>query len=38
MLPFAKNHTLIPMLFLRNEPTENIGNAMLPAEVLDLLS
>lgn len=34
LLPFAKNHTLIPMLFLKNTPTDDIGNAMLPQDVV----
>lgn len=37
MLPFAKKYTIIPMLFLKNKPTEDIGNAMLPSEMVDLL-
>lgn len=35
-LPFAKNHTLVPVLFLKNPPINDIGNALLPQDVLEL--
>lgn len=34
LLPFAKNHTIIPILFLKNSPTHNMGNVMLPKDVV----
>lgn len=37
LLPFAKNYTIIPMLFLKNAPKEDIGNAVLPDDVIDLM-
>jgi len=37
MLPFAKNYTIVPMLFLKNTPKEDIGNTMLPEDVVELM-
>lgn len=37
MLPFANKYTIVPMLFLKNKPTGDVGNAMLPPETVDLL-
>lgn len=37
LLPFAKNYTIIPMLFLKNAPKDDIGNAVLPDDVIDLM-
>lgn len=37
LLPFARNYTVIPVLFLKNTPKEDIGNAMLPESVCLLL-
>lgn len=37
LLPFAKGHTIVPVLFLKNEPDEDEGNAMLPADILKML-
>lgn len=36
LLPFARNHTVVPVLFLKNAPKEDVGNAMLPEDVMDL--
>lgn len=36
LLPFAKNYTLVPMLFLKNTPKDDIGNALLPKDVIGL--
>lgn len=36
LLPFARNHTVVPVLFLKNAPKEDVGNAMLPEEVMEL--
>lgn len=36
LLPFAKNYTLVPVLFLKNAPANDAGNAILPADVLEL--
>ena len=37
LLPFAKNYTVVPILFLKNMPGDSIGNEMLPENVIDLL-
>ena len=37
LLPFAKGYTIVPMLFLKNSPKNDVGNTMLPSEVLELL-
>lgn len=34
LLPFAGNYTIIPVLFLKNRPTYDIGNVMLPEDVI----
>lgn len=36
LLPFAQNHIIIPMLFLKNTPKDNVGNVMLPIDVIGL--
>lgn len=36
LLPFAKGHEIVPVLFLKNTPEEDAGNAMLPEEVVEL--
>ncbi len=35
-LPFAKNHIIIPKLFLKNKPIGTTDSVMLPADVLSL--
>ena len=37
LLPFAKNYTIIPVLFLKNAPKDDAGNAMLPENVVELI-
>lgn len=36
LLPFAKNYILVPVLFLKNMPTNDAGNTILPADVVEL--
>ena len=36
MLPFAKNYTIVPVLFLKNTPKDDVRNAMLPKDVVDM--
>ena len=36
LLPFASKHTIVPVLFLKNKPNEDVGNVMLPADVVRL--
>lgn len=38
LLPFAKNYTIIPVLFLKNAPKDDAGNAMLPEDVIKLMN
>ncbi len=35
LLPFAKDYEIIPMLFLKNRPIDDIGNVMLPEDVIE---
>ena len=37
LLPFAKKYSIVPVLFLKNVPTNDIGNTMLPSDVIDLM-
>ena len=37
LLPFAKSYTIVPMLFLKNAPKEDVGNAMLPEDVIKMM-
>ena len=37
LLPFAKNYTIIPVLFLKNFPKDDAGNAMLPENIIELM-
>ena len=37
LLPFAKNHTIVPILFLKHVPKDNVGNALLPEDVVALM-
>ena len=37
LLPFAKNYTIVPMLFLKNAPKDDVGNAMLPKDIVELM-
>ena len=36
LLPFAKNYNIIPVLFLKNKPKNDMGNAILPECVTGL--
>ena len=36
LLPFAKNYTIVPMLFLKNVPIDDIGNSILPENIIKL--
>lgn len=36
MLPFAKNYTIVPVLFLRQSTADDASNVMLPADVIRL--
>ena len=33
-LPFAKNHTLVPKLFLKNKPIGSMDNVLLPDDII----
>ena len=37
LLPFAQNYTIIPLLFLKKEPKDDIGNAMFPEDIVKLM-
>lgn len=37
MLPFDKNYKILPTLFLKNAPKDDVGNAMLPGNVVGLM-
>ena len=37
MLPFAKNYTIVPVLFLKNAPKGDSENVMLPEDVVELM-
>ena len=37
LLPFAKNYKILPVLFLKNAPKDDVGNVMLPENVLELM-
>ena len=36
LLPFAKNYTILPMLFLKTLPSDDMGNALLPEDIIGL--
>lgn len=36
LLPFAKNHKIVPVLFLKTKPKEDAGNVLLPKQVIGL--
>lgn len=36
LLPFAKNHQIVPVLFLKTKPKEDAGNVLLPKQVIAL--
>ena len=35
-LPFAQNYTIVPMLFLKTTPKDDMGNTILPEELVKL--
>ena len=37
LLPFAKNYTIVPVLFLKNAPKGDSENVMLPEKIIDML-
>ncbi len=37
LLPFAKDYAIVPVLFLRNVPKNDVGNAMLPEDIVALM-
>ncbi len=37
MLPFAKNYKILPVLFLKNAPKDDVGNSMLPENIVRLM-
>lgn len=37
LLPFVGNYTIVPMLFLKNAPKDDVGNAMLPENVIKMM-
>ena len=37
LLPFAKNYTIVPMLFLKNAPKDGVKNVMFPEDVVGLM-
>lgn len=37
LLPFAKNYTIVPMLFLKDAPKDDSENVMLPENVVELM-
>ena len=37
LLPFAKNYIIVPVLFFKNAPKDDAGNAMLPEDVVELM-
>lgn len=38
LLPFAPNYTIVPVLFLKNVPKDDVRNAMTPEIVVELLN
>ena len=37
LLPFAKNYTVVPVLFLKQAPKDDVGNVLLPEDVVELM-
>ena len=37
LLPFAKDYTIVPMLFLNNIPKDDVGNDALPEDIIGLM-
>lgn len=38
LLPFAKNYTIVPVLFFKNAPKDDSENVMLPEDVIKLMN
>lgn len=38
LLPFAGGHVIVPFLFLKMSPMEDVGNVLLPRDVIDLFA
>lgn len=36
LLPFAERYTIVPILFLKNTPKDDVGNTLLPSDVINL--
>lgn len=36
LLPFANDYTIVPILFLKDVPKDDIGNALLPEHIIEL--
>ena len=34
LLPFAQDYTIVPMLFLKNIPKDDVGNTALPEDII----
>lgn len=37
LLPFAKNHIIVPTIFLKNDPKDDSKNIILPKDVINLM-
>ncbi len=37
LLPFASSYNIMPVLFLKNKPVNDIGNALFPDDILNLM-
>ena len=37
LLPFAHSYTIVPILFLKNSPKDDVGNTLLPEDVVQLM-
>ena len=38
LLPFAPEYTIVPVLFLKNAPIDDVGNSILPEYVVELMN
>lgn len=36
LLPFSKGHKIVPILFLKNAPKNDLGNVLLPEDIIQL--
>lgn len=37
LLPFAQSYTVVPVLFLKNTPKDDVRNAILPEKVIGMM-